>query len=450
MATYYDSDPYTERTPPQSALRPLRGLTLALSVAAFAVAGILVLWVIGFARIWLLLSDYEAGRIGERAFVSSFNAAVPWLNWSTAPLLAMQAVFGILLVIWLYRARANAELLCGAPHRLSRGWVFAGFLPIVNWFAPPIVLDDVQRASDPGTAPNSARLPANSTTPLVVLWWASWFLSVLLWCIGSIASLAVRYGWSEDPGRAGVAVALFTAAFAAAAVSAFAVRTVLSRVTGWQTGRAIPDIPAPQPYPAAPGQYGRAHPETIVVGRYLGPMASVLLFPVLLGPVIIASGAANYERLEGLSKDSPDYDAALDAWAVPTLLGFAALLITVPIAAITLLCWQLRAHRNAEALHPGFPRLGRSWVIAGWIVPMVNLFLPGVAVHQLTRPGGSGGAAVLTGAWWIAWLGGWVAFWGGFSTGSGPALWAACALLLLAAVLLAVLVNGIDRAQRAA
>ncbi|WP_067539200.1 DUF4328 domain-containing protein [Nocardia crassostreae] len=451
MAAYYGSDAYAVRTPPTTVLRSLSGLTFALTVAAAAVVGALVVQVGIFVQFWLLLSDFEAGTIDVDEYLASLDASEQWMNWATPVTLGLQAIFGILFVIWLYRARSNAELLCATPHRMSRGWVFAGFLPIANWFVPPIVLDDVQRASDPRTAPNSVRLPANSTTPIVVLWWASWFVGLLLWFIGLLTSISVRYGWSDDSGRAAISVALFAGAVIAAAVSAFAVRTVLSRVTEWQRGREVPDIPAPQPYPGAPGQFGGVvHREPVAVGRYLGPAASFLLFPVLLGPVVIASAMSKYDYLDSLSEDSAEYDAALSDWAIPTMLGFAALLITVPIAAVTLICWQLRANRNAETLSPGGPRLGRSWVVAGWIVPLANLFLPVVAIHQLTRPGGSGVATALAGAWWVTWIGGWIAFWVGFSIGSAPAFWVSCGLLFLAAVLLSVLVNGIDRAQRVA
>jgi hypothetical protein len=68
-------------------------------------------------------------------------------------LLALLAA-GVVFIVWLWRARGNAELFCYGQHRRGRGWVIGGwFCPVVNFWFPKQIVDDVIAASDPRTPP---------------------------------------------------------------------------------------------------------------------------------------------------------------------------------------------------------------------------------------------------------------------------------------------------------
>lgn len=88
------------------------------------------------------------------------------------------AVFGgvaaTTFIIWLRRVRATAEHLTKAPHRHRRGWVIAGwFVPIIAFWYPKQIVDDVIAASDPRTPPHAEELPRVRLS-VVTIWWATW------------------------------------------------------------------------------------------------------------------------------------------------------------------------------------------------------------------------------------------------------------------------------------
>lgn len=91
------------------------------------------------------------------------------LLWVNAGVMVIAAVA---FVMWLWRARANAELLVG-PHgqRLTREWVIGAWIcPVVNLWFPYQVVVDVWRASTPSREHRDA---------LVVWWWMTFLVSWL-------------------------------------------------------------------------------------------------------------------------------------------------------------------------------------------------------------------------------------------------------------------------------
>ena len=70
---------------------------------------------------------------------------------------------GVVFIVWLWRARDNAELFCSGQHRRGRGWVIGGwFCPVVNFWFPKQIVDDVIAASDPA---NTAAVPRPASYP---------------------------------------------------------------------------------------------------------------------------------------------------------------------------------------------------------------------------------------------------------------------------------------------
>lgn len=76
---------------------------------------------------------------------------------------------GITYLVWLYRARDNAERLSPWPHRRSRAWLFWGWLvPIVSFWFPYQIVADIRAASLQGEHNNPDAAPSLN---LLNWWW---------------------------------------------------------------------------------------------------------------------------------------------------------------------------------------------------------------------------------------------------------------------------------------
>ena len=93
---------------------------------------------------------------------------------------------GVVFNVWLWRARGNAELFCYGQHRRGRGWVIGGwFCPVVNFWFPKQIVDDVIAASDPRTPPllpDLRRIPRHG---LVLAWWLTWVATMVRGNVGN-------------------------------------------------------------------------------------------------------------------------------------------------------------------------------------------------------------------------------------------------------------------------
>lgn len=82
--------------------------------------------------------------------------------------LAATLAAGTTFLVWLWRARLNAEL-CGRRHRYRRGWTLAvWFCPLLNLWAPRQVVADIWRGSAPAGAVGTAG------RRLLSAWWLAW------------------------------------------------------------------------------------------------------------------------------------------------------------------------------------------------------------------------------------------------------------------------------------
>ncbi|MEU3221430.1 DUF4328 domain-containing protein [Streptomyces sp. NPDC006971] len=92
-----------------------------------------------------------------------------------------------------------------------------------------------------------------------------------------------------------------------------------------------------------------------------------------------------------------------DAYHIISALGDAATLL----CAVAFLVWLLRMRDNARVLSGQAPHYAWPWVYAGWIVPVVNLWVPRgivVDVHQKSAPGER--LPRVVNWWWGLWLAG--------------------------------------------
>jgi hypothetical protein len=174
-------------------------------------------------------ADYVAGEpdVGVADLVSADNLAMGAV-WLTV--LALGAAATVFLT-WLWRARVNAERLCRAEHRWSRGWtVGAWFVPVVNLWFPRQVVDDVWRTSRPGVPEDTYRVDGLGTSPLVGAWWYSLLANVLV-------VLALRV---ETRGEVTVDVLRAAALYGTVStllllVSATLLSQVIRQITHWQS-----------------------------------------------------------------------------------------------------------------------------------------------------------------------------------------------------------------------
>jgi hypothetical protein len=193
--------------------RPLHGLSTAASVAV---------WVAAIGPILMAASTPTFGWSQKQA---QAQIGMGLLGGGLLLTVIGQAVAGTIVIVWLARARANADALYPGPHRMAAGWAIGGwFVPIGNLFLPMVVVTDVVKASN----------PVGQSFPQVWLWWAGWISGSLVMPIGIGVLL------TSDPlsGRGPAAFALFLVLAAALyALAAFAFRTVAMNVANWQDER---------------------------------------------------------------------------------------------------------------------------------------------------------------------------------------------------------------------
>ncbi|MBX6749451.1 MAG: DUF4328 domain-containing protein, partial [Micromonosporaceae bacterium] len=81
----------------------------------------------------------------------------------------------VTFLVWLFRARANAELLSPWPHRRARPWlIFGWFVPVVSLWFPKQIIDDIWTSSKPGAFAWTRDLATARRSGLVWAWWLAW------------------------------------------------------------------------------------------------------------------------------------------------------------------------------------------------------------------------------------------------------------------------------------
>jgi Domain of unknown function (DUF4328) len=100
---------------------------------------------------------------------------------------------GVTYLVWLYRARDNAERMSPLPHRRSRAWLILGWLvPIVSFWFPYQIVADIRAASLRDDRPDPDAAPS---TNLLNWWWALFLLNsfgaVLAFAVSNTAPVTV-------------------------------------------------------------------------------------------------------------------------------------------------------------------------------------------------------------------------------------------------------------------
>ncbi len=123
-----------------------------------------------------VIAEYLAG---DAASVAPFNVAMTLTSVAGTLSFATFIASAVVFVIWLWRARVNAELLCRAQHTRSRGWVWGGWIcPVVLLWFPFQIVRDVWKASHPDVAPDGYNMHLMPFTKVLGLWWAVWLFDL--------------------------------------------------------------------------------------------------------------------------------------------------------------------------------------------------------------------------------------------------------------------------------
>jgi hypothetical protein len=137
-------------------LIPPRATALA-AIAGLAANVLLLLALAGFG-LW------TRARFGAEGLTSRTADLRNVLVSGLTAQFGLMALTGIAMIVWLWRARAAAEVV-EVPRGWGRPWVIAGWLvPVVNLWVPHNVVTAVWRVSAP---------PHTSPWP-VYAWWAAW------------------------------------------------------------------------------------------------------------------------------------------------------------------------------------------------------------------------------------------------------------------------------------
>ncbi|MFF0575416.1 DUF4328 domain-containing protein [Streptosporangium saharense] len=228
--------------PPPAPVRPIRGLALTVVVllGLCALLELLVL-VVSIQRVSLVSGVIDDP---ESANVETLTANDTWYVLAGLTQLAVYVLTGVMFVVWLYRARCNAEAITPIPHRRSRGLVvFSWVIPIVNLWYPLQIVDDVWATSSPRNLPpdlGSEALNRAPRSPLVRFWW-------LLWLVTTFGSMLFQRAAARDDSlEAIVATARVDIWFAAPYVvsAVLAVLVVMNITTAQERWRLL----APQAY----------------------------------------------------------------------------------------------------------------------------------------------------------------------------------------------------------
>lgn len=91
------------------------------------------------------------------------------------------AAMAFAFVFWFTRACRNVERLGVRDPRYGTGWAIGGwFVPIMSFFRPKQVANDIWRAGDSELGPDADGWRDRPVSQLLRWWWGSWIVAALL------------------------------------------------------------------------------------------------------------------------------------------------------------------------------------------------------------------------------------------------------------------------------
>ncbi|GAA3231971.1 DUF4328 domain-containing protein [Nonomuraea helvata] len=222
--------------PPPPPLRPVRGL--AVFAAVMLVCDSLVGVIAAVIDLWYadlidrIMADVDS--VPE----SEINAGD--LVYGLSGILETGVYVGAIVafLIWLFRVRANAEILAPHGHRRATPWLIFGWVVPIIWFwVPKQIVDDIWDASRRAPSPSRGLFNA---------WWAAWVVANLASNVG--ARLLFR---ADEPEQVAAAARFDVVCIGLTLVAAVLAILVVQRITGAQEEHRSAAVVAP----GFPGAY---------------------------------------------------------------------------------------------------------------------------------------------------------------------------------------------------
>jgi hypothetical protein len=231
--------------------RSVNGLGTAVSILICLVALAQAVFAASEWYTYKVVKDYVEGPVKDPDRLD--RADQFWFLALEGFLLALLAA-GVVFIVWLWRARGNAELFSYGQHRRGRGWVIGGwFCPVVSLWFPKQIVDDVIAASDPRTPPlfpDLRRIPRHG---LVLTWWLIWVATLVTGPGGSSDDLAADVPDVSDQAVSASLSTVGAVLIAVAAVLAIRVVRLVNRLQmsrSWTPWWATDPSTEPELWPA--------------------------------------------------------------------------------------------------------------------------------------------------------------------------------------------------------
>ncbi len=107
---------------------------------------------------------------------------------------------------------------------------------------------------------------------------------------------------------------------------------------------------------------------------------------------------------EAWGQDSTTLDpATAHTYDTVTIVALVALWLTTLVAGVLFIVWLFRGYRS-DRVDPRWLRYRPGWAVAGWFVPIWNLFRPVQLVLDMRQGTAGRRAAGVPMAWWATWL----------------------------------------------
>lgn len=164
--------------PPLRAVQPVR----ALAIATVSALGLTSLAAIALIVPALRQIDVLDRLITDPALVTEAEVTANDLliNGISTARMGTYVLCAALFLIWIVRARSNAEGFVLIPHRRDAAWaIFGWVVPVVCFWYPKQIVDDIWSTSQR----EGLRTGALQTEPrsgLVWAWWVTWLSSLLV------------------------------------------------------------------------------------------------------------------------------------------------------------------------------------------------------------------------------------------------------------------------------
>ena len=225
-----------------AALPPTALPRAILPINAFATAAVagLAVWfladlaeVVAYGYRFVLLGQAIADPSAGATFDSGLELVVTMDYVETGG----YVVAGIAFLVWLFRARANAEAIQPVLHRRGLAWlVLAWIVPVVNFWFPKQIVDDIWKTSDLATQVRDL-WTVRGGPGFVRAWWLVFVLHFYI-TDGILPFLIPSATFDDLRLAAGLEVLLAPIGWVAALLAVVVIRRITNRQESQRVGRA--------------------------------------------------------------------------------------------------------------------------------------------------------------------------------------------------------------------